>query len=214
MHRWRTASRGDHASITMAERSGKPALSPRALIAAGFGAGFWAFAALAVAAGTACYVILGGDAFAEALGDDMALLAATLPRIVIALGIAGLVWVLLPRDRLSALIGLKSGWSGLAVAAAAGIVTPGGPASAFSLLAVLAGAGADRGALVTYITAWSMLGLQRILVWDVPFMGVEFTAIRFLISLPLVILAGLIARRLPLELRLADAYRPPEDPRS
>ncbi len=35
--------------------------------------------------------------------------------------------------------------------------------------AAAAAAGADRGALVAYITAWATLGLQRVLVWDVPF---------------------------------------------
>jgi hypothetical protein len=61
--------------------------------------------------------------------------------------------------------------------------------------------------MVAYLTAWSMMGLQRILVWDVPFMGAEFSLTRFLISAPLPILAGLIARALPLEVRLADAGR-------
>ena len=72
-------------------------------------------------------------------------------------------------------------------------MTPGGPAAAFSLLAVLGGAGADRGALIAYITSWAMLGLQRVLVWDVPFMGAEFSLTRLLICLPLPIVAGLIA---------------------
>ena len=74
----------------------------------------------------------------------------------------------------------------------------------FSLLAVLGGAGADRGALIAYITSWAMLGLQRVLVWDVPFMGAEFSLTRLLICLPLPIIAGLIARSLPLKLQLAD----------
>jgi hypothetical protein len=73
------------------------------------------------------------------------------------------------------------------------------------LLAVLGGAGADRGAMVTYITSWSMLGLQRILVWDVPFMGAEFSATRFVVCLSLPVIAGLLARRLPLEVRIVGA---------
>ena len=177
----------------------------RSNIAAGFGKGFWGFAAFAVVSGVACYAILGTEAFSEAVNGDVAMVAATVPRIVVALGVAGLFWVLLPRERLSALVGTESGFRGLIIAAAAGIVTPGGPTSAFSLLAVLAGSGADRGALVTYITSWSMLGLQRILVWDVPFMGAEFSVSRFAVSLPLPIIAGLLARRLPFALRVAGA---------
>ncbi len=36
--------------------------------------------------------------------------------------------------------------------------------------------------MVAYITAWATLGLQRILVWDVPFMGAEFAMLRILPS--------------------------------
>jgi len=104
----------------------------------------------------------------------------------------------------------KAGWLeasflALLVAAAAGLITPGGPASAFPLLALLGSAGADRGILVAYITSWALLGVQRILVWDLPFMGAEFSATRFLVCLPLPILAGVIARRLPFRVKLVDS---------
>ena len=72
-------------------------------------------------------------------------------------------------------------------------------------IAVLGAAGADRGAMIAYVSSWAILGLQRILVWDVPFMGAEFSLLRFLVCLPLPIIAGLIARRLPLTLRLIEA---------
>lgn len=177
-----------------------------------FGVGFWGFAAFAVLSGAACYVFLGAEAFGVAVEEDLDLLLRTVPRIVAALGVAGLVWVMLPRDRLTRLIGGGSGLRGLVIATVAGIVTPGGPSSAFSLLAVLGGAGADRGVLVAYIASWSMLGIQRILVWDVPFMGAEFSLTRFLVSAPLPILAGLIARWLPLRMRLVGAARPDAGP--
>ena len=177
---------------------------PAQLLQLGFGKSFWGFAALAVVSGLACFIVAGPVAFAEVVKDDLHMLARTVPRIVAAMGVAGFIWVMLPRDRLTRLVGQESGWRGLAIATAAGTVTPGGPAAAFSLLAVLGGAGADRGALVAYIASWAMLGLQRVLVWDVPFMGAEFTLTRILISLPLPFIAGLIARSLPLTLQLAD----------
>jgi uncharacterized membrane protein YraQ (UPF0718 family) len=172
------------------------------LLRESFGWGFWGFAAFALLAGLACYLLLGPQAFAAAVDDDLAMIIRTLPRIVLALAVAGLVWVMLPRDRLMRLIGRESGLRGLLIATAAGVVTPGGPASAYPFLAVLAGSGAERGTLVAYIVSWSMLGMQRILVWDVPFMGADFSLLRFTVSLPLPVLAGLLARRLPLDLAL------------
>ena len=180
----------------------------RGLLRNSFGGDFWGFVAFALAAGAAVWIVQGEAAFLAAAREDGELLLSTVPRILAALAIAGLLWAMLPRDRLGRLIGRESSWRGLFVATAAGTVTPGGPASAYPLLALLGGAGADRGALVAYIVAWSTMGLQRILVWDVPFMGAEFSATRFLISLPLPILAGLIARKLPIEL----ALREPEEP--
>jgi len=167
-----------------------------------FGPSFWGFVLFAVVSASACYLVIGPEAFDQALDSDIAMVMKTIPRIIAAMLVAGMIWVMLPRDRMTRMIGSESGLRGLVVSAAAGVITPGGPSAAFSLLAVLGGAGADRGALVTYIASWSMLGVQRIIVWDVPMMGAEFSLTRFLVSLPLPIVAGLIARRIPLSLAL------------
>lgn len=174
------------------------------LVRNGFGLPFWIFAGFAVVAAAVCYVTLGPDVFQSIVSEDLALLTGTVPRVAAAQLMAGLVWVLVPRERCLALIGANSGRRGLFVATAAGIITPGGPASAFSLLAIVAAAGADRGILVTYITSWALLALQRIIVWDLPFMGPEFSLTRFLCCLPLPLLAGTIARHLPIEMVLVE----------
>ena len=158
--------------------------------------------------GLTCYFILGPDKFGGAVGESLELVGNTLPRVTAAQFVAGFVWAMLPRDRFSQLADANHGLRGLAIATAAGIITPGGPTSAFSLLAIAAGAGADRGILVTYITSWALLAVQRIIVWDLPFMGAEFSATRFLVCLPLPILAGIIARRLPLSVVLVGT--PPQ----
>ena len=174
------------------------------LLRESLGLSFWLFAAFAVGAALICYVLLGPVAFNDAVSGNLELLVGTVPRVAAAQILAGFVWVLLPRDRYARLVGANSGQRGLVLATAAGIITPGGPASAFSLLAIVAGAGADRGVLIAYITSWALLAVQRIIVWDLPFMGAEFSATRFLVCLPLPILAGMIARRLPLSLMLVD----------
>jgi len=176
----------------------------RALLKDAFGPGFFGFFAFAVVSGLICYAVAGGEAVANALANDIDVLLALLPRVIVAISVAGLLWVLLPRDKVSHFVGRDSGLRGLFIATMAGTITPGGPTSAYALLAMLGAAGADRGAMIAYIAAWATLGLQRMLVWDLPFMGGEFAVVRFLVCLPLPILAGLIARRLPLTLRLRD----------
>ena len=149
-----------------------------------------------------CYGVLGSEVFDSAVARDKQLIANTLPRLAAAQIVAGLIWVMLPRDRFSRLLGENSGHRGLVIATVAGIITPGGPASAYPFLAIIAAAGADRGVLVTYITSWALLAAQRIIVWDLPFMGIEFSSLRFLVCLPLPLLAGLIARRLPISVSI------------
>jgi uncharacterized membrane protein YraQ (UPF0718 family) len=176
----------------------------RATLHDGFGRGFFGFLGAAALTGVVCWAVMGREVFVDALWGDVSLLTNVMPRVFIAISIAALVWFLIPRDRISALVGSESGMRGLIIATIAGTITPGGPASAYALLAVLAASGADRGALVAYITAWATLGLQRVLVWDVPFMGAEFAFLRILISLPLPVIAGLIARRLPMTLVVTE----------
>lgn len=162
--------------------------------------------------GLTCYLVLGPETFDGAVSGSFELVGNTLPRVAAAQLMAGFVWAMLPRDRFSQLADANHGLRGLVIATAAGIITPGGPTSAFSLLAIAAGAGADRGILITYITSWALLAVQRIIVWDLPFMGAEFATTRFLFCLPLPILAGMIARRLPLSLVLVkNPFQPGAD---
>jgi hypothetical protein len=77
------------------------------------------------------------------------------------------------------------------------MVTPGGPMTSFPLVNALHDLGTGRAALIAYLTSWSTLGLQRILSWELPLMGVEFAVLRFLTSLPLPFVAAAVSRFLP-----------------
>ncbi len=175
------------------------------LFKASFGLSFWFFAIFATTMGTLCYFILGPEAFNHAVNNDLAELLGILPRVIAALTLAGFIWILLPRDKFSKLVGRYRGFSGLLFAEIAGFITPGGPSAAFPFLAIIGRAGADRGVMVCYITSWALIGIQRIMVWDLPFMGAENTITRFIVSLPLPILAGMIAQRLPYNLTFSDS---------
>ncbi len=179
----------------------------RAWVTAGFGPMFLIFSILACLSGALVWFLKGPEVFWHALQTDGDMVLQTLPRVVVAIGAASILWVLVPRERLSAIVGRNAGLRGLILAAIAGALTPGGPTSAFALLAMLGAVGADRGTLVTYISAWATLGLQRILIWDVPMMGPDFSVLRFVSTMPLPILAGYLARALPITLHLKEERR-------
>jgi uncharacterized membrane protein YraQ (UPF0718 family) len=176
-----------------------------------FGASFWVFVGITLLTAVVTYNVLGRAVFFEAVAKNQELLANFLPRVLAAQVVAGFVWVLLPRDRMAQFLQRSRGRRGLLIATAAGAITPGGPASAFPFLAILAGSGADRGVLVAYITSWALLGLQRIIVWDFPLMGIDFTLVRFLVCLPLPIIAGALARRIPYAALLASNTKSSEE---
>ncbi len=65
-----------------------------------------------------------------------------------------------------------------------------------ALVYALGKVGVDIGVLITYLSAWSTLSVMRMIVWEIPFLGVHFSVLRFVICLPIGILSGLLARRL------------------
>lgn len=154
-----------------------------------------AFAAIALITGAICYA-RGKGVFLQGLDDALAMMWHVLPKVAGALLMAGFVQVLLPGELVVKWIGKDSGFKGILIACLAGALTPGGPMLSFPMVATLYRLGANIGALVTYLTAWELLGVQRILIWDMPLMGVKFMALRMAVSLFLPVLAGIIAQKI------------------
>jgi uncharacterized membrane protein YraQ (UPF0718 family) len=131
-----------------------------------------------------------------AVSSGLALLLSIAPMIALGLYLGGLAKELADPEKVAPQLGEKSGWYGLLLATGLGAVTPGGPFAAFPIVYALFLAGADIGAVVAYLTGWSVLALHRVIIWELPLLGPEFAIVRLLASLPLPILAGAIARLL------------------
>jgi uncharacterized membrane protein YraQ (UPF0718 family) len=163
------------------------------------------FALLALLTGAAVWQIGGWALVIERIGVAVDLLLRVAPLIVGALILAQLLQRLIPQDRLRRWVGAESGWRGLVLATAAGAVTPGGPFAAFPLVLAFQRSGADLGACVAYVTSWSVLGFHRVLIFELPLLGPDFTWLRVLVSLPMPLVAGFAARLI--ERRLLPAER-------
>src|ERR671917_125912 len=164
-----------------------------------FSRSFWIVASLTAVSGLACYLVRGPDAFFATFRTDLELVVLITPRLGAALLIAAAIQVLLPRDKVARWLGDQAGLKGILLATGAGMVTPGGPMTSFPVVNALHEAGTGRRALVAYLTSWSTQGFQRILMWEVPLMGMEFATFRLLVSLPLPIVAGVISRYVPIK---------------
>jgi uncharacterized membrane protein YraQ (UPF0718 family) len=169
-----------------------------------------AFFLLALLSGAALLVMRGAEPVWDALLVCGSLLVFVAPQIAAGLLIGGLAQHLLSRERAASLFGRQSGMRGLLLATLAGIVTPGGPFTSFPLVLAIWTAGADVGAVICYLVAWALLGLNRMIVWEVPFMGLEFSVLRFVISLPLPFIAGWIGRLIAtrIDIRPSDEVAP------
>ena len=151
------------------------------------------FAVLAVAAGALLAARQGPTAVMEALLSAGELIGLVIPLVIVAMVMAAYAQALLPREAVERWLGRDAGWRALFIAIAAGAITPGGPFMAFPLVVGLRAVGASVPVCITYLTAWSVLGIQRILIWELPFFGPEFVALRLLVSLPLPFIAGVAA---------------------
>ncbi|HEY7192346.1 MAG TPA: permease [Gemmatimonadales bacterium] len=122
--------------------------------------------------------------------NGVSMLAFVIPRMVVAIILAGLMQVLVPQDFVSRHFGQGGGVRALVLATVAGVVTPGGPMVTVPFMVALANSGAALSSLVAYMTAWSLFGLQRIIAWEAPLMGWRFVVARVVPSLAFPVLAG------------------------
>jgi len=167
----------------------------------------WGFAIVAtLSLGSASYVLWKeGWAVAQPiLAEDFHLLVSILPKVALGCLIGALIRLLISRATIEKYIGEGSGLAGLALAALIGMLFPAGPFTIFPLAVVLMASGADRGAAIAFISGWLLLGINRAIIWEMPFFGPDFVLFRFVISAPMPMLLGLLAR-----LPLFDRLMPP-----
>jgi uncharacterized membrane protein YraQ (UPF0718 family) len=132
----------------------------------------------------------------EGFDQTLTLLLQVAPVLIPAFLLAGMVSVLVSTELLSRWLGAESGWRGLLIGTAAGALTPGGPFLAFPLLAVLLKGGASIGAVTAYLSSWALLGIHRMLAFEIPILGLRFVVVRTLASLAVPALIGWMAQAL------------------
>ncbi|QCI64286.1 permease [Phreatobacter stygius] len=133
----------------------------------------------------------GARGLLEILGEDTWLFVEILPKVLAGCLIGAFVQLLLPREVVSRWVGGDSGLTGLIIATAIGAILPGGPFTIYPLAGAFLAIGAGVGPAVAFVTSWTLIGLNRAIIWEVPFFGIDFVILRTIASLPLPILAGL-----------------------
>lgn len=143
-------------------------------------------------------LVLFGFAYAQgvhldALRSGLRTFLSILPLLLAVFAIAGLVEVLVPKEKVAEWLGDQAGFRGIIFGCLAGAVTPGGPYVSFPIVAAIYHAGAGIGTVVAFVTAWSLWAVAR-LPLEIGFVGPRVTLIRVLSTLIFPPIAGLIAR--------------------
>lgn len=159
-----------------------------------FDGNFWIVFGVLVAL---CGVALargGTPLLGEALGNGTRLFLRFGAVLFLSFLVAGLAETLMPREWVSNALGEESGWKGLFLATAAGIVTPAGPFVSMPLAAGLLRSGAAPAPVVAFLAAWSLLAIHRLFAWEVPIMGASFAFTRWALCLFVPVMVGALAR--------------------
>lgn len=113
-----------------------------------------------------------------------------IPRILMVIIVAGFMLRLMPEGFITQVIGPDSGFVGVLYAILVGAMIPGGASITFSIVILLAEAGAGQVQMVALLTSWSVFALHRVFIYEIPLMGLRFSLVRLIISLPMPLLAA------------------------
>ncbi|MCR8724535.1 hypothetical protein [Frigidibacter sp. ROC022] len=114
-------------------------------------------------------------------------------RMPFALIAAAYLGLIIPPDAVAAVLGEEGGARGVLAAFLIGAIIPGGPVMMFPLALILWRSGAGEAQMVSFLTSWTVVALQRSLTFEIPLVGVKFAIFRLASSWMMPLLAGGIA---------------------
>jgi uncharacterized membrane protein YraQ (UPF0718 family) len=112
------------------------------------------------------------------------------PRMIAAFTLAGLFQAIVPEELIVRWMGHGSGLRGILIGMSLGGDYTGWANDPFPVIASLFKMGVGIGPLVAYLSAWSLFGLQRVIMWEIPFLGPKVVAIRIAVSFLFPLVAG------------------------
>jgi uncharacterized membrane protein YraQ (UPF0718 family) len=151
---------------------------------------------LTIAGAIKVYISGGMPALTHILVEDLGFFGTIFLKVMAGCLIAAFLIILLPKEVITRWIGAEAGFKGLCVGLFIGAFFPSGPFNIFPLAIAMRLAGAGTGATIAFITSWALIGLNRAIIWEMPFLGADFVLPRLLVSLPAPIIAGYIAQKI------------------
>jgi uncharacterized membrane protein YraQ (UPF0718 family) len=136
------------------------------------------------------------DSVRKGLRISVDYLLIMMPRMVLALAMAGFAAELIPSRLVSHWLGGASGFQGILIASMVGAAVPAGGIVAFPIALAIYKVGVGVPQLIAFLTSWAVFAVHRVLAFEIPFLGARFVALRFAASFLLPPLSGVIAELL------------------
>lgn len=133
------------------------------------------------------------DSVRQGLRISVDYLLIMMPRMVLALAMAGFAAELIPSQLVSHWLGGASGFQGIMIASVVGAAVPAGGIVAFPVALAIYKVGVGVPQLIAFLTSWAVFAVHRVLAFEIPFLGVHFVTLRLTASFLLPPLSGLIA---------------------
>lgn len=119
----------------------------------------------------------------------------TLPLILGAFILAGMIEVLIPGEFVQQWLSKEAGLKGVVVGTFGGMLLAMGPYAAFPIIASIMTSGAGLGTVISLISGWTLIGFSKA-PYEAAFFGSKFYLYKLIFNLPLCFAAGLIAHLL------------------
>lgn len=136
----------------------------------------------------------------EGLKIGMRQMLQSLPLILGAFVLAGMIEVLIPGEFVKDWLSAEAGIKGIVLGTFGGMLLAMGPYAAFPIIASILASGAGLGTVVALITSWSLMGLSKA-PFESSFFGLKFFFYKSILSLPFCLAAGLIAHAVDVLIR-------------
>lgn len=117
-------------------------------------------------------------------------------RLLFGFTLGGLIQVLIPREIIAKWLGPASGLKGILIGSYTGTIVSGAPYVILPVVAAIYRAGAGVGPIIALLVGQGLIGIQMLIVWQIPFFGVELPLARYIVSFFIPPVAGLIGATL------------------
>ena len=127
----------------------------------------------------------------EGLKSGIIQMFKTLPLILGAFILAGMIEVLIPGEFVQQWLSKEAGLKGIVLGAFGGMILAMGPYASFPIIASIMSSGAGLGTIISLITGWTLLGFNKA-PYEAAFFGGKFFLYKLVFNIPFCFAAGLI----------------------